>query len=427
MKKIFQKRLQFHNSLSIDEKREWNTLFAIYPFSLVLLLIYILKYNFVYKVSEYNFAMFILFISLISTIVFGFLTNNKHRAFIIYLMTVTFSFIFFSFISGGIKAPGVFFLTVLGSVYGLLYGKRGIYIGAIVSSIIYFAFIYLDKNGLNPNVIINHSDYQKEKNSNFFFFLIFISICFYAYFQAYYKAAKSLKDKNEQIESLLRILFHDVANPLAVIMLSSDMMLKRKTYTEETVLRINKAATNLKEQLESVKKLKALKDGKVLFEINEFHLKPMLDASIDMFSEKCANKGIRIVTEFDDRNVKVKVDYIIFINQVISNIISNSIKYSFENSDIVIRVRSNDENTCITIQDFGIGMPEEVVNHLFETDKVISKAGTGNESGTGYGLALAKYFIESFGGNLSVESTEKSDQSKTHGSSFTITLPNIKN
>jgi hypothetical protein len=56
-----------------------------------------------------------------------------------------------------------------------------------------------------------------------------------------------------------------VANPLAVITLSSDMMIKRKDFNEQGIIRIKNAAKNLKEQLESVKKLKALQDGKFVF------------------------------------------------------------------------------------------------------------------------------------------------------------------
>jgi signal transduction histidine kinase len=277
--------------------------------------------------------------------------------------------------------------------------------------------------GLSVNIITQHANYQAEKNSNFFTFLLFMSINFFAYAKAHERALKSLKDKNEQIESLLRILFHDVANPLAVITLSSDVMLKRKNFTEEGVQRISRAALNLKEQLESVKKLKTIKDGKYVLEVHEFYIKQMLDTAIDVFSEKCQSKKIIILTEYEDQTLKIKVDFIVFVNQIISNILSNSIKFSHPDSEILIKVKNKENSVQIIIQDFGIGMSEEVIKNLFDTEKVTSRAGTEKETGAGYGISLAKYFIESLSGTIEVQSTEQKENTTDHGTTFIMTFP----
>lgn len=423
MKELFLSRIKYYKNLSIADRREWNTLFIIYPFALIMLLIYFLKYNLLYKVSEYNIYFFSLFAMMVVIICVGFFSMKKNLAFITYLFSLSIATLFLTFVSGGVQAPGLFWLTLFGPVYGLFYGKRGIFIGVFLSIIFFIIFYFLDKYGLNPNVITYHANYQKEKNSNFFTFLIFMSSNFLAYAIAYERAEKRLQEKKDQIENLLRILFHDVANPLAVINLSSEMMIKRKEFNEQGITRIRNAARNLKEQLESVKKLKALQDGKFVLEIQSQNVKNMIEASIDLFTEKAMAKNIKIVVSYSTLDLKVKVDSIVFINQIASNIISNSIKFSHPNSEIHISITQNQNKVRIDFQDFGIGMNEEIKTHLFDVEKVTSRSGTEKEKGTGYGLSLAKYFTENFGGSIDVMSIEETSSSTNHGTTFTISLP----
>jgi signal transduction histidine kinase len=64
---------------------------------------------------------------------------------------------------------------------------------------------------------------------------------------------------------------------------------------------------------------------------------------------------------------------------------------------------------------------------LFEVNKIKSRNGTNNETGSGYGLSIAKHFIENFGGMVKVSSIEKNDSNLEHGTIFTVTLPNSPN
>jgi len=423
MKELFLSRIKYYKNLSIADKREWNTLFLIYPFALIMLSIYFLKYNFLYKVNEYNIYFYSLFIMMIIIICVGFFSMKKNLAFITYLFSLSIATLFLIFVSGGVKAPGLAWLTLFGPVFGLFYGKRGIFLGVFLSIFFFISLFFLDKYGMNPNVITYHANYQIEKNSNFFTFLIFMASNFLAYAIAYERAEKRLKEKNEQIENLLRVLFHDIANPLAVITLSSDMMIKRKDFNEQGIQRIKSAAKNLKEQLESVKKLKALQDGKFVLEMHHQNVKCMIENSIDIFTEKANAKNIKFIITCSSPDLEVKVDNVVFINQIASNIISNSIKFSHPNSEIHISITQHQKIVRIDFQDFGIGMSDEIKNHLFDVEKVTSRSGTEKEKGTGYGLSLARYFTENFGGTIDLISVEETSSSTNHGTTFTITLP----
>ncbi|HMV44910.1 MAG TPA: ATP-binding protein, partial [Leptospiraceae bacterium] len=72
--------------------------------------------------------------------------------------------------------------------------------------------------------------------------------------------------------------------------------------------------------------------------------------------------------------------------------------------------------------DTGIGMPEEVMNHLFDIGKSVSRKGTKGEQGTGYGMPLVKKFVEMFGGKIQVDSIDKSKPN--HGTEVKLFLKN---
>lgn len=104
------------------------------------------------------------------------------------------------------------------------------------------------------------------------------------------------------------------------------------------------------------------------------------------------------------------------ILHVINNLVDNAIKYSGEDGTIVISAAVKDEFIETTVQDFGIGIPANVVDNLF-TKFYRSHRSKKIVTGTGLGLYLCKAIVEAHGGNIWVRSTEGS------GTTFGFTLP----
>lgn len=103
------------------------------------------------------------------------------------------------------------------------------------------------------------------------------------------------------------------------------------------------------------------------------------------------------------------------MRQIISNLISNAVKYSPPNKSIVIEVTSQNRKLIFKISDQGIGIPEADVMHLFEPFHRAANVGT--ISGTGLGLVITKESVELHGGTIEVTSQVDS------GTLFTITIP----
>jgi signal transduction histidine kinase len=108
------------------------------------------------------------------------------------------------------------------------------------------------------------------------------------------------------------------------------------------------------------------------------------------------------------------------LNSIIQNLISNAIKYSYENSVIILSMIANEEFIAVSVADSGVGIPEKILPRLFKPDSIHTTRGTNNEIGTGFGLLLCKEMVERNGGSIWVESIHKK------GSTFKFTVPRIK-
>jgi len=92
------------------------------------------------------------------------------------------------------------------------------------------------------------------------------------------------------------------------------------------------------------------------------------------------------------------------INQVITNILSNAIKYSPENTEIKVVMEATDKYYRIFIKDRGMGIPQEDIAHIFERFYRVDKARARAMGGTGLGLAIVKEIMEEHGGAVHVSS-----------------------
>jgi len=104
------------------------------------------------------------------------------------------------------------------------------------------------------------------------------------------------------------------------------------------------------------------------------------------------------------------------MSEVFGNLIDNAIKYSKEGGAISVTAKANGDFVDISVQDNGIGMPDNVVSNLFQKF-YRSHRSRETVAGTGIGLYISKAIVESHGGSISVRSEEGK------GSIFTISLP----
>lgn len=105
------------------------------------------------------------------------------------------------------------------------------------------------------------------------------------------------------------------------------------------------------------------------------------------------------------------------IQQVMTNLVSNAVKYSNENGNIHIRIEDGGDMAVIAVEDEGIGIAEEEQNLIFERFYRTDKSRNRRTGGAGIGLTIVKTIVRAHGGGIKVKSEEG------HGSSFVVSLP----
>ena len=123
--------------------------------------------------------------------------------------------------------------------------------------------------------------------------------------------------------------------------------------------------------------------------------------------------------QFDFENVSgvvVECDRNALIS-IFRNIIDNAIKYSFNDSKIIVKAVESKEHVHISIEDFGVGIPKKNLPNLLEMDSSRGTRGTNNEESTGFGLKLINTFVTKNKGKLQVESEEGK------GTRFVVSFP----
>ncbi|MFK7827461.1 MAG: response regulator [Oligoflexales bacterium] len=229
----------------------------------------------------------------------------------------------------------------------------------------------------------------------------------------------AMQELTDQKAKIVRMLCHDLSNSITIIKASA---LREKKYLEpsanhKNLDRILRAVSNVEDMVSQVKTLEAVSTGKETLKLEPVNLKNIFDEVEFTFEEKLKEKSMKLDFLFDKKqDYFVEADRISLINQVLNNVISNAIKFSLKGGTIRTSIDKMKNNRLkVSIQDYGIGMPETLVRGLFSFNEKTSRPGTNNEQGTGFGMPLVKSFMDSYGGEVKIESTEKSSEEDVHG------------
>lgn len=235
-----------------------------------------------------------------------------------------------------------------------------------------------------------------------------------------------VENKNKSIRNLLRLVSHDIANPLTVISGMSHIQFKKQEDPESKEYRVWKkmsmASTTIRKILDQVRQMQAIESGKMDVPLSPVSLKKVFDKGIFIFQDKLEKKNIKLTFESPEDDISVMAEETSFSNQVVNNILSNAIKFSHDNDTITIKVEPRADLIYLIIRDQGIGIPPEILVKLFDENAKTSRKGVAGEEGTGFGMPLVKFFMDKYGGEIKVQSVVKSDAEVNHGTEFTLIL-----
>jgi len=243
--------------------------------------------------------------------------------------------------------------------------------------------------------------------------------------------SKELQEKNQQLlasnsskDKFFSIIAHDLRNPFNTLMGFSDALLKDlENYSiddAKVILNmINSTSKMGNDLLENLLLWSRAETGRIPYEPGSLNLRIIVESNIHFMNAQAQMKNIQIIEEIEPA-IMVMADENM-LNTILRNLISNAIKFTYENGQIIIKARVVHPNIEIAVCDNGVGISESTIKKLFQFETNISTQGTSSESGTGLGLILCKEFVEKHGGKIWVESE------KDKGSDFKFTIPNTPN
>lgn len=147
-------------------------------------------------------------------------------------------------------------------------------------------------------------------------------------------------------------------------------------------------------------------------------LEHIVQENIDLLSEIAANKSIKLLNRIESNTITYSDSNQVDI--VIRNLLSNALKFTPEHGTVTIGAVEKTKHWEVYVRDTGIGMNEETLGKIFNTDTTHTTYGTNDEKGTGLGLSLCKEMVEKNEGILWV------DSAVSKGSNFYFTIPKGK-
>jgi signal transduction histidine kinase len=162
------------------------------------------------------------------------------------------------------------------------------------------------------------------------------------------------------------------------------------------------------------------KNNKTL-ELTPVDLHSLMDDLSEVFQQKLEEKNIKLLisaSRYDP--IYVLAERKILLSNVLGNLLQNAIKFSSIGGRIMIFLSNSPSEIKVTIKDQGIGIPQNIMEKLFDPDKRSSRPGTNGETGSGFGLPICKSCMELFGGALTIESKTAEESPDQHGTAITL-------
>lgn len=230
---------------------------------------------------------------------------------------------------------------------------------------------------------------------------------------------QNLTDEVARNRNLVRIICHDLMNCMAVIKGAKNLA-QEKGVSDKFWQRLEFGIDSSTNILNNVREMEALKSGKKTLKMTNVKLSSIVEHIYIIFHDRLEEKKLTLKRDIST-DLEILAEDVSLEHHVFSNIISNAIKFSPEGQNINIRASEFDQDFVkVEIQDFGIGIPQEIIKVLFEPDANTTRPGTKGEKGTGFGMPIVKTFMESYGGYVELESWNNVDFPDKHGTTFRL-------
>ena len=249
------------------------------------------------------------------------------------------------------------------------------------------------------------------------FFILVTIASFWFVIHSLFKQKKLSEIKADFVNNMT----HEFKTPISTISVASEMLMKENVYENpEKLLKyahiIFDENARLKNQVEKVLQVAILDRGDYKLRFKEIDVHEILQVLIDNFQMIISKNKGTVFSRLNAANSFIEADRSHFTN-VLHNLLDNAEKYSREVPEITVSTWSNPSGIFICIEDKGIGMANEHLQHIFKKFHRIPTGDVHDVKGFGIGLFYVKTIVEAHGGTIKVSSEPGK------GSKFTVFFP----
>lgn len=230
--------------------------------------------------------------------------------------------------------------------------------------------------------------------------------------------AEQLQQNQSAQQRLLGDVSHELRSPLTRLQMAlglAQQTLTTEQAREQYLQRCQREIERLDQMIEHVLVLSRLENTIQTIEYQQVNITSLMKDVITDEQFIADKKSIHIELDYTD-NISMLADQTL-LGSAISNVLSNAVKYSPEQSTITVTLSKNKHDISLTISDQGDGVPEQALAQLFKPFYRVNLARDRNTGGTGLGLAIAKQAIVAHRGKIFAKNNP------TKGLSVTIQIP----
>ena len=237
------------------------------------------------------------------------------------------------------------------------------------------------------------------------------------------KAEQDLREADRKKDEFLAMLAHELRNPLAPIR-NSLTLLEIAGQADPTIERVRgileRQVGHMVRLVDDLMEVSRITRGTIELRRERLNLADAIRSALETSEPLIRRAGLDTALELPPQALYVDADPV-RLTQIISNLLNNAAKYSDRSRRVVLTARGEGGEAVVSIRDFGVGIPADMLERVFDMFAQVQGPGRGGQGGLGIGLTLVRSLVQMHGGSIAAAS-----EGAGKGSTFTFRLPLVE-